>query len=215
MVEKKNFYLHTVPLVLLASLLLAPTPARANVVKDAVGCLAAPFKAVAVAVSTGEKVLQLAADDPPCVGRVMAVDPATIVSSVMVIALQQKNVIPKDVGLCRGFINGKASGLIADALLEVPGLPSLLGSNGTDALEGIVAGGASTALSSVPGMSTITGALSCGCAVADIGGPETIKKVMNAVGSGAQQCGGLVTDLIKGGLVGIETGATAVGNALE
>ena len=111
----------------------------------------------------------------------------------------KKNVIPKDIGQCKGFINGKASGLIADALLEVPGLPTLLGAKGTDMLEDIVDGGASTALSSVPGMSTVTGALSCGCAVADIGGPETIKKVMNAVGSGAQQCGGLVTDLVKGG----------------
>ena len=145
----------------------------------------------------------------------MAVDPATIVSSVTVIALQQKNVIPKDIGQCKGFINGKASGLIADALPEVPGLPTLLGAKGTDMLEDIVDGGASTALSSVPGMSTVTGALSCGCAVADIGGPETIKKVMNAVGSGAQQCGGLVTDLVKGGLVGIETGAKAVENTLE
>lgn len=168
-----------------------------------------------MAVSSGEKVLQLAVDDPPCVGRVMAVDPATIVSSVTVIALQQKNVIPKDIGQCKGFINGKASGLIADALLKVPGLPTLLGAKGTDMLEDIVDGGASTALSSVPGMSTVTGALSCGCAVADIGGPETIKKVMNAVGSGAQQCGGLVTDLIKGGLVGIETGAKTVENTLE
>lgn len=215
MVDKKNFRLRVVPLFLLASLLFASTASRANVVKNAVGCLAAPFKAAAVAVSSGEKVLQLAVDDPQCVARVMAVDPATIVSSVMVIALQQKNIMPKDLGQCRSFINGKASGLIADALLEVPGLPSLLGNKGTDMLEEIVAGGASTALSSVPGMSTITGTLSCGCAVADIGGPETIKKVMNAVGSGAQQCGGLVTDLIKGGLVGIETGATAVGNALE
>ena len=93
-----------------------------------------------------------------------------------------------------------------DALPEVPGLPTLLGAKGTDMLEDIVDGGASTALSSVPGMSTVTGALSCGCAVADIGGPETIKKVMNAVGSGAQQCGGLVTDLVKGGLVGIFQG---------
>jgi len=213
--DKKILYLRTVPLASMALLLFTSAPVHANVVKNAAGCLVAPFKAVAVAVSTGEKVLQLAVDDPQCVARIMSVDPTTIVSSVMVVALQQKNVMPKDVGQCRGFINGQASGLIADALLEVPGLPSLLGTKGTDMLEDIVAGAASSALSSVPGMSTITGALSCGCAVADIGGPETIKKVMNAVGSGAQQCGGLVTDLIKGGLVGIETGAIAVENALE
>lgn len=199
----------------LAPLLLCTAPAHANVVKDAAGCLTAPFKLVAVAASTGEKVLQLAVDDPQCIARVMAFDPATIISSVMVVALQQKSVIPKDLGQCRGFITGQASGLIADALLEVPGLPSLLGTTGTDMLEDIVSGAASSALSSVPGISTITGALSCGCAVADVGGPEVVKKVMNAVGAGAKQCGGLVTELIKGGLVGIESGATAVENTLE
>ena len=213
--DKKDMYVRKLPLAFMTLLLLTSAPVHANVVTNAAGCLAAPFKAAAVSVSSGEKVLELAVEDPSCVGRIMAVDPATIVSSVMVIALQQQGVMPKNVGQCRGFINGLASGLIADALLEVPGLPSLLGSKGTDMLEDIVAGGSSTALSSVPGMNTITGALSCGCAVADIGGPETVKKVMNAVGSGAQQCGGLVTDLIKGGLVGIDTGAKAVENTLE
>ncbi|MES2950634.1 MAG: hypothetical protein V4858_19045 [Pseudomonadota bacterium] len=213
--KTKDLCARALLLALLAPLLLATAPAHANVVKNAAGCLAAPFKAAAVAVSSGEKVLQLAVDDPQCIARVMAVDPTTIVSAIMVVGLQQKNIIPKDLGQCRGFITGQASGLIADALLEVPGLPSLLGSKGTDMLEDIVAGATSSALSSVPGMGTITGSLSCGCAVADVGGPDVIKKVMNAVGSGAQQCGGLVTDLIKGGLAGIETGAIAVENALE
>lgn len=213
--DKKIGYACTLPLLLVAPLLLTAAPAHANVVKNAVGCLEAPFKVAAVAISSGEKVLQLAVDDPQCVARVMAVDPATIVSSIMVIGLQQKNIMSKDLGQCRNFVNGQASGVIADALLEVPGLPSLLGEKGTDMLEDIVAGTTSSALGSVPGISTVTGALSCGCAVADVGGPDTIKKVMNAVGSGAQQCGGLVTDLIKGGLVGIETGAKAVENTLE
>lgn len=215
MTNRRSLNARAMLLALLTPLLIATTPARANVVKNAAGCLAAPFKAAAVAVSSGEKVLQLAVDDPQCIARVMAVEPTTIISAIMVVGLQQKNLIPKDLGQCRGFIEDKASSLIADALLEVPGLPSLLGTEGTDKLEDIVAGGTSIALKSVPGMGTITGSLTCGCAVADVGGPDVIKKVMNAVGSGAKQCGGLVTDLIKGGLVGIETGATAVADGLE
>jgi hypothetical protein len=202
-------------------LLLAVTQANAvradDFASDLANCAATPISVTEFAVGHGREAAKFVVNHGECVPEVVAGDPLLVGLSGGVSILMAAKKLPTGAQACMDASIGAASREIADKILTVPGLSSLLPSKGEELLKEIAYDPATQAtLFDVPGIAVVTGKLECACAISSTGMKagelkENIKDVLNKTGS----CGKVVGKIIGGAYDSAKAAAKAAGDAAK
>ncbi len=197
---------------------LCATAARADdFASDLANCAATPISVTEFAVGPGREAAKFVVNHGECVPDVVAGDPLLVGLSGGVAVLMAAKKLPTGAQACMDASIGAASREVADKMIAVPGLTSLLPSKGEKLLKEIAYDQATQAtLYDVPGISVVTGRLECSCAVASTGMSavelkESVKDVLNKTGS----CGKVVGKIIGGAYDTAKAAAKAAGDAAK
>lgn len=184
---------------------------------DLANCASTPISAAEFALGPGREAAKFVVNHGECVPDVVAGDPLLVGLTGGVGILMAAKKLPTGTQACMDASIGAASREVADKVLAVPGLSSLLPSKGEELLKEIAYDPATQAtLYDVPGISIVIGKLECSCAVASTGMKagelkERVKDVLNKTGS----CGKVVGKIIGGAYDTAKAAAKAAGDAAK
>jgi hypothetical protein len=160
------------------------------------------------------KAAEFALEHGDCIPMVSSADPVLIGMTGGILGLQANQTLARDTDVCIDQIFSVAQRPIAgmiDTSMNTAGLSSILPSQSRTMLRDIAQGASNEALYSVPGMTVITGKLTCGCAVAETGFPvEVLKETVESGLKTINSCSAVVTKLLSGGYQLISSGAEAM-----
>ncbi|WP_428385410.1 hypothetical protein [Nevskia ramosa] len=179
---------------LLALLLMAPA-ARATVFDDAWDCASSVGKGFYLQATVGAKALAFVAS--PTGAQCVANFTSTphVVGMGVVIGVANAGVLPTHQPACEGAIYDTVAAPIANGLSLIPILPAPAKQQLFLVAKGELQG---SAMRNLPGVSFVTGALSCGCGLTDAGlSVDTVKQVVSSIDNIGNACGGPVWDAAK------------------
>jgi hypothetical protein len=200
-----------------ALLAVLPGSARAgDFVEDLGKCAKAPIQAIKDA-SDPEKAVKVAkfvVEHGECVPKITAADPTLIVMTGAIAGFQEKGWLPKDADGCVDSSIGVGSKYVASALVNAPGVSSLLTTDASALLKDIAKGATDSTLYDVPGFSFIAQSVTCGCAVASEGIPiDELKSQITATLESVEGCSGVLANLLGGAYETSKQALAAVNDA--
>lgn len=181
--------------------LLTGSAQAGDFVEDLGKCAKAPVKALEKAADPAKaaKAAKFVVEHGECVPRITSADPTLIVMTGAIAGFQEQGWLPKGADACVDSSIGVGSKYVASALVNAPGVSSLLSSDANALLKDIAKGATDQTLYDVPGFAYVAQSVTCGCAVASEGIPiDELKGQITDTLEGVEGCSGVLANLLGG-----------------
>lgn len=198
------------------SLVLAGSAEAGDFVEDLGKCAKAPVKALEKAADPAKaaKAAKFVVEHGECVPRIVGADPTLVFMTGTIAGMQSQGWLPKDSDGCVDSSIGAGSKYVAGALINAPGVKSLLSTEAQGLLQQIAKQQTDATLYEVPGFSFVAQSVTCGCAVASEGIPiDELKGQITDTLEGVEGCSGVLANLLGGAYDAGKKAVAAVGDA--